>query len=140
MTQLTPHFSLEELTATAHRGIDNTPPAPILPHLQTLAEGLEQVRALLGHPLHINSGYRSPALNSEVGGAKNSAHMSGYAADFICPAFGDPLAICKAIAASQIQFNQIIQEGTWTHLSFAPPLTRRSILTKAPGGGYREGL
>jgi len=138
MTQLTEHFSLEELTATAHRGIDNTPPAPIMPHLQTLAEGLEQVRALLGHPLHINSGYRSPTLNTEVGGAKNSAHMSGFAADFICPAAGSPLDICRTIVHSSIAFDQIIQEGAWVHLSFAPAM-RRSILTK-DGAGYKSGL
>lgn len=139
MTQLSEHFSLEELTATAHRGIDNTAPPPVVEHLKTLAMALEGVRTLLGGPLHINSGYRCPDLNKAVGGARNSAHMSGFAADFICPSFGDPLAICHAVVASPIHFDQIIQEGTWCHLSFAPAM-RRSILTKAAGGGYRDGL
>jgi len=136
--QLSEHFSLEELTATAHRGIDNTAPANLYPHLEALATGMEAVRALLGHPIHINSGYRSPALNKAVGGVPNSAHMSGYAADFICPEFGDPLAICRAVVESPIKFDQVIQEGSWCHLSFAPTL-RRSILTKS-GSGYKPGL
>lgn len=136
--QLTEHFSLEELTATAHRGIDNTAPAPIVPHLKMLAEGLERVRALLGHPIHVNSGYRCPDLNTEVGGSKTSAHMKGYAGDFICPAFGSPLEICKTIVHSELEFDQIIQEGTWVHLSF-DPANRRSILTKS-GSGYKQGL
>lgn len=135
---LTPNFSLEELIATAHRGIDNTPPADVREHLKVLAEHLEAVRTLLGHPMHVNSGYRSSILNATVGGATFSAHMSGYAADFICPGFGRPLTICRTIVESGMQFDQIIQEGTWVHLSFAPAM-RRSVLTKA-GSGYKSGL
>ena len=68
--QLTAHFSLEELIAseTATRsGIDNTPPSELMPNLRALADGLEKVRAALGgRPIHINSGYRCPALNKAV--------------------------------------------------------------------------
>lgn len=143
--QLSPHFSLEELTAssTARRlGIDNTPPAEALANLAVTANGLEGVRSLLGQPMRIDSGFRCPALNRAVGGAKTSAHMSGYAADFVCPEFGDPLAIVKAIAASELPFDQVIQEGTWVHISFDPQLRRR-ILTAhfGPGGTtYTEGV
>ncbi len=131
--QLTEHFKLEELafssTAIA-RGIDNTPPPELLSHLQLLAAGLEQVRALLDAPLHIDSGYRCGALNAIVRGVPSSAHVSGYAADFVCPQFGSPLEIVKAITRppSSIQFDQLIQEGTWVHISFAPTL-RNEVLT-----------
>ena len=129
--QLTEHFSLEELghRSTAIRlGIDNTPPDEILPNLKVLAQGLERVRSVLGHPIHIDSGYRCEILNAAVRGSKTSAHMQGWAADFICPAFGTPLEIVKVIVGSGIAFDQCIQEGTWVHISFDPQM-RREVLT-----------
>lgn len=143
--QLSDHFTLEELTfsSTAQRlGIDNTPAPEIAAHLTTLAAGLEKVRALLGGPMRIDSGYRCPALNTAVGGAKASAHLEGYAADFVCPSFGTPLQIVKAIEASDIQFDKCIQEGTWVHISFAPD-ARRILLTAhfGPNGTtYTQGV
>ena len=132
MTKLSEHFTLEELTfsATAQRKqIDNKPPADVLENMKRLAAGLEEVRAALGNkPMRINSGYRSPKLNRAVGGARLSAHMAGYAADFVCPDFGSPLKIVKALAATGIQFDKLIQEGTWVHISFAPE-ARRQLLT-----------
>ena len=132
MTKLSEHFTLEELTfsATAQRKqIDNNPPSEVLENMKRLAAGLEEVRAALGNkPMRINSGYRSPKLNRAVGGARLSAHMAGYAADFVCPEFGSPLKIVKALAATGIQFDKLIQEGTWVHISFAPE-ARRQLLT-----------
>jgi hypothetical protein len=139
---LSPHFSLAELTIsqTASRnGLSNTPPAPILANMRIMAAGMEDVRALLGVPIHVNSGYRAPAVNAAVGGSVTSAHCKGWACDFIAPAFGAPLDICKRIVASPIVFDQIIEEGTWVHLSF-DPRARRQVLTKARGGGYTSGL
>ncbi len=78
-------------------------------------------------------------MNAAVGGAENSAHMTGHACDFICPGFGTPLEVCRKLQASGIRFDQVIQEGTWTHISFAPTM-RGQILTKAANGGYTTGL
>ena len=146
MTKLSEHFTLEELTfsATAQRKqIDNKPPAEVLENMKRLAAGLEEVRPALGNkPMRINSGYRSPKLNRAVGGARLSAHMAGYAADFVCPEFGSPLKIVKALAATGIQFDKLIQEGTWVHISFAPE-ARRQLLTAhfGPNGtSYTEGV
>ena len=145
VAQLSPHFTLEELAfsqAASRKGIDNKPSREVVAHLATLAEGLEKVRALLGGPIRITSGYRSPALNAAIGGAKNSAHMSGFAADFVCPSFGSPLDIVKAIAASSIKFDQCIQEGMWVHISFDPDM-RREVLTAHFHNGeayYTEGV
>lgn len=61
--RLTPHFSLDEFISSEtaqRRGIDNTVPLHLIPNLVVLAEGLEQVRALLGNPIRVTSGYRSP--------------------------------------------------------------------------------
>ena len=135
---LTPHFSLAELTFSAtaqRRQIDNSPPPSVLRNLNQLAVGLEDVRAALdGLPIRINSGYRCPALNRAVGGARLSAHMSGHAADFVCPDFGSPLEIVRALAKSDIAFDKLIQEGTWVHISFAPA-GRRQLLTAHFGAG-----
>lgn len=145
--QLSDHFSLAELVAssTATRlGIDNTPSPQIVAALGVTAAGLEQVRSLLGgQPMHIDSGYRCPALNAAVRGAKNSAHMSGFAADFVCPSFGTPIEIVRAIQASNLQFDQCIVEcNAWVHISFAPDM-RRQVLTAhfGPGGTtYTQGV
>ena len=56
-----------------------------------------------------------------------------------CYGFGAPRDVCRAIAASSLAFDQLIEEGSWTHLSFDPRM-RRQILTKREGGGYELGL
>lgn len=139
MTELTEHFSVAELTFTQHRSHDNTPTPEVLKHLMVTATGLEEVRKVLGaYGLRINSGYRSPAVNKAVGGAPSSAHLTGYAADFVCPRFGSPLVCARAIVREGLKFDQLIQEGTWLHISFDPKM-RGDVLTKIPGG-YRKGL
>ena len=144
MTQLSDHFTLEELVFSSTAvplGIDNTPPPEIIENLRILAQGLEQVRSLLGHAMHIDSGYRCDILNAAVKGSRTSAHLEGYAADFICPDFGTPLEIVKLITGSTLAFDQCIQEGTWVHCSFDPRM-RREVLTAhfANGGAtYTQG-
>ena len=129
---MTPHFSLEELTFsdTAVRlGINNNVTDPtLLSNLHVLAAGLEQVRAVLNAPLHINSGYRCLLLNGAVKGSINSAHMQGWAADFTCRLFGTPLEIVKEVVKAGIKVDQIITEGTWVHVSFDPRM-RNAVLT-----------
>jgi len=122
---LSPHFTLSEMIAsdTAQQlGIDNTPGPEIQASLKRLAERLEQVRDLLGGlPIKINSGYRCPALNAAVHGVSDSMHQYGLAADIVCPAFGPPLKIARAIAASQISFDQVIFEfDSWVHFGLCP--------------------
>src|SRR5271166_3609336 len=118
--QLTPHFSLAELTTT-ETGLDNTPPDDLLPTLQLLAEFMEKVRTALGNfPITVDSAYRSPAVNAAVGGVSNSAHALGYACDFTCAEYGDPYHIALTLSAAMdqghIAFDQLIQEGTWVHV------------------------
>jgi hypothetical protein len=129
---LTAHFSLEELVYSedaAKDGINNTPSADVVTHLQLLAVGLESVRTLLcGQPLHVSSGFRCLQLNRAEHGVSDSAHLSGYAADFECPKFGVPIKIVEFLAKSGLKFDQLIQEGTWVHISFAPTM-RQEVLT-----------
>lgn len=140
---LSPNFTLEELTEsqTASRlQLDNSPDKATLEVLKRTARSLERMRTLLGNkPILISSGYRAPAVNRAVGGSLTSAHMLGRAVDFICPGFGTPLAICTHLAAqADFSFDQIIQEGTWVHISF-DPRNRRQLLTKS-GQGFVGGI
>lgn len=142
---LTPHFTLEELifSETALRkGIDNSPSEEVKANLSELALTLEKVRELLGVPLHINSGYRGPKLNAAIGGSTTSAHMTGQAADFIAPQFGTPKDIAIEIAASDIEFDQLIFEGAWVHIGIRGDM-RRQVLTANFSGGkatYTSGI
>lgn len=142
---LTTHFTLEELTAssTGERfGLDNTADTDTQRRLLCCAMGLEKVRALLGSPLFIDSGYRSPAVNKAVGGVPDSAHVQGYAADFKCPGYGTPLMIARAIAGSDIYYDQCIQEGSWVHISFDPRMRHQALTaTFGPDGAtYTKGV
>jgi zinc D-Ala-D-Ala carboxypeptidase len=140
---LTTHFTLEELThsdVALRRGIDNMPSAEIVANLQTLAEGLEKLRSLLGTPILINSGYRCLDLNRLIGGALRSQHMEGRAADFVSPDKGPPVEVCRQIAGSDVPFDQLIYEYTWCHVSFRSE-PRHSILTlDRATGGYLNGI
>lgn len=113
---LTPHFTLEELTFTSHREFDNTPNMVQVNNLQRLAEFLEQVRSLLDKPIIIDSGFRSPEVNQAVGSTSVSQHLRGCAADFRVPGM-TPEKVVKAIHGSDLPYDQLILELGWTHIS-----------------------
>jgi putative chitinase len=140
---LSEHFSLEEATHsdTAIRlGINNQPDARQLENMKKAAIGMEQVRALLGKSISVNSWIRLPAVNVAVGGSKVSSHMDGWAIDFVSP-FGTPYAVCKAIEASGIKFDQMIHEyGKWTHISFAPEMRQQKLTIFNPQKKYLIGI
>jgi len=118
---LTPHFSLEELTAseTAERnGWDNSPNDQELANLTRLADFLEQVKVVLGgKPIMISSGLRTKLVNDAVGSKDTSQHRLGCAADFKVPGM-TPDEVVKAVIAAGIAFDQVIREfDRWTHIS-----------------------
>ena len=146
-TQLSRHFTRAQLThsdTALRHGIANTPQPAHLNNLRRLAAALEQVQKLLRHRLIINSAYRNPKVNRLAGGVPASRHALGLAADFVCPAFGTPLEIARAIAASAMPFDQLIHEyGRWVHFGLAAPgaAERRELLTIRNGAeGYLDGL
>ena len=129
--KLSENFTLEELTfsqTAVRHNINNNPSSSVKNNLRTLAANLEKIRTLLGHPLRISSGFRCMELNRKIGGSVNSAHMDGLAADFTCANFGKPIDIVKALFKSGIKVDQVIEEGTWTHVSFDPKM-RQQFLT-----------
>jgi len=144
--KLSEHFTMEEVefSSTALRlGIKNTLPVGLMTNVQLAANGMEAVRALLGQPVHVDSWYRCAELNHAVGGASASAHMEGFAVDFVCPVFGTPLACCQAILDSSIKFDKCIQEGKWVHISFDSQYRRIQLTAHFDKDGkatYTEGI
>ena len=143
MTQLTDHFSLEELTTSTvadRRGIDNSAPIELLPVLTDTAARMEAVRTLLNScPIHVDSGYRSPEVNSIVGGVPDSAHLTGHAVDFI-PCGWDLNEAAQRIADSSLEFDQVIREFGWIHVSFDPRFRRQVMTKKSASTGYLAGI
>ena len=118
---MTPHFTLDELTAseTAERnGWDNTPNEQELANLQRLAEFLEDVKeALGGKPIMVSSGFRNKQTNDSVGSRDSSQHRLGCAVDFRVPQL-TPDQVVKTIIESGLPYDQLIREfDRWTHLS-----------------------
>jgi len=118
---MTPHFTLDELTAseTAERnGWDNTPNEQELANLQRLAEFLEKVKeALGGKPIMVNSAFRNKQVNDAVGSKDTSQHRTGCAVDIRVPQL-TPDQVVQAIIASGLPYDQVIREfDRWTHLS-----------------------
>jgi zinc D-Ala-D-Ala carboxypeptidase len=145
MTQVTPHFSLEELTAseTAERnGWDNNPNGYERENLARLADLLEQVKVVLGgKPIMINSAFRSKQVNDAVGSKDTSQHRIGCAADIRVPGM-TPDQVVKAVMVSGINFDQIIREfDRWTHISVpntidTPARRQALIIDKSGTRGY----
>lgn len=147
MTQLTSHFTLEELTFSATavmNNIDNSPSPEIKVNLINLANTLEKVRALLGHPITVSSGYRCVELNNLVHGVPDSAHIHGLAADIQCPGFGSPKDVCEFLTShlKELRVDQLILEfNGWTHIGICDSShdARHMILTINDNGSV-EGI
>ena len=140
--KLSPNFSLEELCVTSNVALQGTnliQAKSFLGPLTILAETLERIRAFLGAPILIHSGYRCPELNGAIAGsAKTSQHMKGEAADFSCPDKfhqGDEgnrelfKALRDYLTTRAVPFGQLIDEGyersygtvVWIHFSLGAP-------------------
>lgn len=147
MGDLSEHFSLIEFThsQTARRkGINNSPPPPVLVRLRNTARMMEKVRAILGdQPIMVSSAYRSPELNVAVGGSKTSDHVTGNAIDFVCPRFGTPYEVCVELAKHKetLGYDQLIHEyGDWVHISFGPRARRQDLTIRSAKEGYLRGI
>jgi len=119
MLKISPNFYWEEATVTQQRGLDNTPPLIVVPMLvMVFNEQMEQIRTLLDCPIHINSGFRSVAVNTAVGGVATSQHCKGQAVDFTAMKEISLKEATDIIIGSGIMYDQIIYEfGSWIHVS-----------------------
>lgn len=75
---------------------------------------LQPLRDAWGKPLHINSGYRCPELNREVGGMPTSQHVKGEAADVACD---NPVELARLAASMHLPYDQMILYPTFVHFS-----------------------
>lgn len=155
MTKLSPNFTLRELTrseAAERQGIDNTPSPTQIENLKALCVNvLEPLRAHLGKPIAISSGYRGPEVNKLIGGSTTSQHSKGEAADF--EVFGmSNHALARTILTLGIPFGQLILEfysptdpsAGWVHVSYSRGTNKGEVLTatRGPDGKtvYTQGL
>lgn len=115
---LSEHFTLDELTHTDHRELDNNPNDAELENLKRLAAFLEQVKTVLGgKPIMVNSAFRSKQVNDAVGSKDTSQHRVGCAADIRVPSM-TPDEVVRAVIASDLGYDQVIREfDRWTHIS-----------------------
>lgn len=120
------YFTLEEMTHsnTAVRlGIHNVPNADQLKDLNRLMEYLDRIREEFRQVVIVTSGFRSKELNRAIGGAKDSQHMLGQAADIVTrgeKTLRDLFDLIRKIGG----FHQLIWEqtpkSTWIHVSIPP--------------------
>lgn len=81
--RLTKNFNREEFDCR-----DGTiVPDNLLPNIQELADNLQVLRDDIGEPIHVNSGYRTPAYNKKIGGAPDSQHKKAKAGDITAKSF-----------------------------------------------------
>lgn len=123
------YFKMDELTVT-NTGLQNIPTPKEQANLRLLVEKiLDPLREMYGKPIKVNSGYRSKLVNAAVGGAKNSDHLYGFAAD-ITAGNKTENAILFQLIRDNFKFRQLIDEKdyTWIHVSFNEKDNKRQIL------------
>jgi hypothetical protein len=117
-------------------GIDNRPTPQQLANMKLLASKVfEPLRTIIGHPIKINSFYRSPLLNKAIGGATNSQHMAinGAAMDITAISGYDNADLFETIKKFLV-FDQLIWEGgndklpDWVHVSYSIGKNRNQII------------
>lgn len=113
------YFSFAEMITT-DTGLKNIPNWEQIQNLQTLiTKILDPLREAVGMPITVTSGYRSPALNGAVGGAKNSQHLRGEAADITCGSKEKNKLLYQKIQELGLPYDQLIDEKDykWIHVS-----------------------
>jgi zinc D-Ala-D-Ala carboxypeptidase len=133
---LSRNFTLAELTDT-DTGLPNNPSQDEIRNLKLLVQKvLQPVRDKFG-VINVTSGFRSPAVNSAVGGSATSDHLYGRAADIQCE---DMATVFKYIRKN-LPFKQLIWEfGTdaqpkWIHVAYDANNNKGEVLKAIKKGG-----
>jgi len=125
-------------TTALRRGIDNKPNEEQLGNMKLIAEKIfEPLRSFVGGPIKINSFFRSPELNTAIGGSKTSQHCKGQAMD-IDDTFGYKTnAEMYDFIKEHLNFDQMIWEfgddnnPNWVHVSYVSNEKNRNRCLKA---------
>ena len=128
--QITKNFTLAELTATKTRITNQPNKLEMIAIIRLCGKVLQPLRNLYGGPIRVTSGYRSFAVNRAVGGAKNSQHMYGEAADITVHSREGNKKLFELIR-DNLSFDQLINERdySWIHVSYkTEEMNRKQIL------------
>lgn len=129
------YFTLNELCASSTaklNNIDNTPNKEEEGNLIGLVNNiLDPLREVWGKPIRVNSGFRCMELNKVVGGAKNSQHLTGQAADITTGNKDNNKRLFDLIQEINLPFCQLIDEKnfSWIHVSYDPNNIKRQVLS-----------
>lgn len=134
--RLSRDFILSEFTDT-DTGLPNNPSQDEIRNLKLLVQKvLQPVRDKFG-VINVTSGYRSPGVNSAVGGSAISDHVHGRAADIQC----DDMATVFKYIRKNLPFKQLIWEfGTdaqpkWIHVAYDANNNKGEVLKAIKKGG-----
>ena len=146
--RLSEHFTLAEMCKTSAKTADGNIPSHVhIENLKRLCSWLERLRQKYNlnikekiknkndEPIIINSGYRSPAVNKAVGGAQNSNHLTGCAADIRCLGIEQALRYATTLLdisdESKEDFDELLIEKStksiWVHFAVRPMDNRRKV-------------
>lgn len=122
------------------KGLPNTPGPEAVANLTRLcADVLEPVRALLGVPLRVTSGYRSPEVNAAVKGSRTSQHMRGDAADVV--PVGMDVEVAMAAIAKEVETGRlpaldqcIVYPSGFLHISTSAKPRGQLLRSRSPRG------
>ena len=152
--KLSKNLSLKEAvrSTTAKRlGLKNIPDDPQITNLKLIAKNVFQpLRDHFEAPIYVSSGYRSPKLNSSIGGSATSQHCQGRALDLDADVFGKVSNADLFFYIKEcLDFDQLIWEfgddtnPDWVHVSYNSPTENRGRVMKAykdpeyPGTTYK---
>jgi len=140
--KLSKNLTLKECTKSitaARLGLKNEPSKKEIANLREIAQHIFQpVRDHFGVPIYVSSGYRSPRLNSTIGGSVTSQHMRGQALDLDADVYGEiSNADIFRYIKDNLDFDQLIwEQGTdlspaWVHVSYVSDRENRNRVHKA---------
>lgn len=150
--KLSANFWLYEWTRSQMASRHNLPNTPNTQHIGKMRHWCiyvgQPIRDHFQQAVNINSGFRTHALNSAIGGSSDSQHMQGEAADI--EIMGVSNLVLAAWVRDNLEFDQLILEyhapaegpnSGWVHVSFRYGNNRGQVLTKLAGvAGYSKGL
>lgn len=122
------HFTIKEMTESQTARlyhIDNTPTKEVVENLKKVMYILDIVRAYIGKPILVNSGYRCKKLNEMVGGVQQSMHTKGLAADFRTREKEDINTMFEFLKKNQKEFKiiELLNYKTFIHIGVSETLT-----------------
>ena len=130
-SKLTEHFTLKEMVASQnHPDIYNVPAPAQIENLRRVCQWLEDLRRLYNErygtpakdePLRVSSGYRSYKLNNKVGGARDSNHLIGCAADIVCR------DCAQAVQYATLLMEVSVDRGPWDEIIIEKKFNRFSL-------------